>query len=134
MHTWIKKTFNYYDMKILTVLLFSMFCMSFRPSIEKAENNSKPGFYIYVEDFTDRTYHKYIVESKDSVNTIFNHFFESELELGDVDHPITIYNGKRNFYIARVTVFETPEGKKKFRNLKYSNVYLKRQRLKPVIL
>ena len=121
-------------MKILSVLLVSIFCMSFRPSIEKTENNSRPGFYIFVEDYTDRTYHKYIVESKDSVDTIFNHFFDSELELGDVDHPITIYNGKRNFYIARVTVFETPDGKKKFRNLKYSSVYLKRQKLKPAVL
>lgn len=121
-------------MKILLVILVSVFCLSFRPSVEKTESSSRPGFYIFVEDYTDRTYHKYIVDSKDSVNTIFNLFFESELELGDIDHPITIYNGKRNFYIARVTVFETPEGKKKFKNLKYSSVYLKRSKLKPVVL
>lgn len=121
-------------MKILSVLLVSMFCMSFRPSTEKAASNSRPGFYIFVEDFTDRTYHRYIVESKDSVNNIFNLFFNSELELGEVDHPISIDNGKRNFYIARVHVFETPDGKKKFKNLKYSNVYVKRSRLKPVTL
>ncbi len=125
-------------MRILSVLLVSMFCMSFypTPSTEKAVSSTRPGFYIYVEDFTDRTYHKYVVESKDSVDNIFNHFFDSELELGDVDHPITIYNGKRNFYIARVTVFQTPDGKVKFRNLKYSNVYTnkKRSKLKPVTL
>jgi len=123
-------------MRILSVLLFSMLCMSFKPSAEKeADNGARPGFYIFVEDFTDRTYHKFIVESKDSANTIFNQFFNSELELGDVDHPITIYNGKRNFYIARVNVFETADGKKKFRNLKYADVYnKKRSRLKPVRL
>jgi len=121
-------------MKFLSFLAVSVICMSFRPTLNNTESNTRPGFYIFVEDFTDRTFHKYIVENKDSVNTIFNHFFNSELELGDVDRPISIFNGKRNFYIARVTVFETPEGKKKFRNLKYSNVYIKRSRLKPVIL
>jgi hypothetical protein len=108
--------------------------MSFKPSTEKAVSNTRPGFYIFVEDFTDRTYHKFIVESRDSVDNIFNRFFHSELELGDVDHPITIYNGKHNFYIARVTVFETSDGRKKFRNLKYADVYKKRSRLKPVTL
>jgi len=121
-------------MKIVLVLLVSVFCLSFRPSVEKAESNSRPGFYIFVEDYTDRTYHKYIGDSKDSVDIIFSRFFESELELGNVDRPITIYNGKRNFYVARVTLFETPEGKTKFKNLKYSNVYLKRAKLKPVVL
>lgn len=121
-------------MRILSGLLFSMLLMSFKPSAEKAVSSTRPGFYIFVEDFTDRTYHKFIVESKDSVNTIFNKFFNSELELGDVDHPITIYNGKHNFYIARVNVFETADGKKKFRNLKYADVYRKRSRLKPVRL
>lgn len=111
-----------------------MSLFSFCPSTEKAESNSRPGFYIFVEDHTDRTYHKFIVESKDSVNNIFEHYFESELNLGEVDHPISIYNGKRNFYIARVTVFVTPDGKKKFKNLKYSNVYIKRAKLKPVTL
>ena len=71
--------FNSFDMKMLAVLFVSMFCLSFCPSTEKVENNSKSGFYIYVEDFTDRTNHKYIVETKDSVNTIFNYFFNSEL-------------------------------------------------------
>lgn len=121
-------------MKVFYILLISMGLFSFCPSTEKAENNSRPGFYIFVEDHTDRTFHKYIVESKDSVNNIFEQFFQSELDLGEVDHPISIYNGKRNFYIARVTVFETPEGKKKFKNLKYTNVYVKRAKLKPVTL
>jgi len=121
-------------MRVFYLLLISMSLFSFRPSTEKAESNFRPGFYIFVEDHTDRTFHKYIVESKDSVDHIFEHFFQSELDLGNVDHPITIYNGKRNFYIARVTVFETPDGKKKFKNLKYSNVYVKRAKLKPVTL
>ena len=102
--------------------------------------NTRTGFYIYVEDFTNRTNYKYIVETKDSVKTIFNSFFNTELELGDVDRPISIYNGKRNFYIARVNVFEQPNGKKNFRHLKYSSVYIKpskmkkRSKLNPVIL
>lgn len=125
---------------MLFVLIVALFCLSFRPSTEKAINSSRNGFYIFVEDFTDRTNHKYIVETKDSVNSIFNSFFNSELELGDVDRPISIYNGKRNFYIARVTVFEQPNGKKNFRHLKYPNVYTKRSavnkrsKLKPVVL
>jgi len=126
--------FNSFDMKMLAVLFVSMFCLSFCPSTEKVENNSKSGFYIYVEDFTDRTNHKYIVETKDSVNTIFNYFFNSELELGDVDRPISIYNGKRSFYIARVTVFEQPNGKKNFRHLKYPSVFHKRAKLRPAFL
>jgi hypothetical protein len=121
-------------MKVFYVLMLSMSLLSFRPSTEKAENNSRPGFYIFVEDHTDRSYHKFIVESKDSVDNIFELFFESELDLGNIDHPISIYNGKRNFYIARVTVFETPDGKKKFKNLKYPNVYIKRTKLRPVTL
>jgi hypothetical protein len=87
-----------------------------------------------VEDFTNRSNHKFIVESKDSVNIIFEQFFQSELELGNVDRPITIFNGKRNFYIARVTVSEKSNGELSFRHLKYPNVYNKRSKLKPVIL
>jgi hypothetical protein len=121
-------------MKFLFFLLIACFFLSFRPSTEKLESNARPGFYIFVEDRTDRTYHKFIVESKDSVNNIFEQFFESELDLGDIDRPITIYNGKRNFYIARVTVFDTPEGKKKFKNLKYEKVYVRRSKLSPVTL
>jgi len=121
-------------MRILFVLLIAMCLMSFRPSAGKLESTTRPGFYIYVQDHTDRSFHKFIVESKDSVDTIFERFFDSELDLGEVDRPITIYNGKRDFYIARVTVFETPDGKKKFKNLKYSSVYVKRAKLKPVTL
>lgn len=125
---------NSIKMKLSYILLFSVFSYSFCPAIKKAENNQSNGFYIFVEDFTDRTKHKYIVENKDSVNTIFDYFFESELELGDVDRPITIYNGKRNFYLARVNVFKKANGEKGFKHLKYPNVYNKRSRLKPVTL
>jgi len=140
-------------MKLLVALLISVFCFSFRPSVEETEKNTKDktenstaeavenvnsnGFYIYVEDFTDRTNHKYIVETKDSVQTIFNYFFESELELGNVDRPITIYNGKRNFYIARVNVYIKPNGEKDFKRLKYPSPYIKpakREQIRPVTL
>jgi hypothetical protein len=121
-------------MRSLSSLLIAISCLSFHPSAEKAENKVRPGFYIFVEDHTDRTYHKFIVESKDSVNNIFEQFFESELDLGNIDRPITIYNGKRNFYIARVTVYETSEGKKRFKNLKYEKVYVRRSKLSPVTL
>lgn len=122
-------------MKLLSVLLVAVFCFSFRPSTENVVKNAGNGFYISVEDFTDHTNHKYIVETKDSVNTIFNSFFNSELELGDVDRPISIYNGKLSFYIARVNVFEKPNGKKNFRHLRYPSVYhSKRAKLKPAIL
>ena len=120
-------------MKLFFVLLISVFCFSFRPTAEKIETNTHNGFYIHVEDFTDRSYHQYIVESKDSVNSIFNSFFNSELELGNVDRPITIYNGKRNFYIARVTVFEDSNGKKNFKHLKYPKVYTKRSKVREAV-
>jgi hypothetical protein len=124
-------------MRLFLVLLVSLFCFSFRPSTEKAVNNSSNGFYIFVEDFTDRTNHKYIVQSRDSVDVIFNMFFESELELGNVDRPISIYNGKRDFYVARVSVFQKPNGELGFKHLKYSSPYVKsgrRFKLKPVTL
>lgn len=121
-------------MKLSYVLLLSVLSFSFCPSTEKVENNTSNGFYIFVQDFTDRTNHKYIVETKDSVNSIFDYFFDSELELGDVDRPITIFNGKRNFYIARVNVFKNTKGEKDFRHLKYPNVYKKRSKLKPVTI
>lgn len=91
-------------------------------------------FTSYVEDFTNRTNHKYIVETKDSVNYIFNSFFNSELELGEVDRPISIYNGKHSFYIARVNVIKKPDGKMAFKHLKYPKVFQKRSPVKPVIL
>lgn len=127
-------------MKTFSLILISLFFISFCPSTEKTNTNTRNGFYIYIEDYTTRTNHKYIVETKDSVKTIFNSFFNSELELGDVDRPISIYNGKHNFYIARVNVFEQPNGKKNFRHLKYSSVYVnpskmkKRSKLKPAFL
>ena len=121
-------------MKTFTVLIVSVFCFSFCPSTEKIASNSRSGFYISVEDFTNRSFHKYIVETKDSVNNIFNYYFDTELELGDVDRPISIDNGKRNFYIARVTVFVKPNGKKDFKHLKYPNIYHKRSQVKPVVL
>ena len=120
-------------MKLLRILLISVFCLSFCPSTEKVNNNSRSGFFISVEDFTNRTYREYIVDSKDSVDIIFSKFFNSELQLGVVNNPITIYNRKHNFYVARVIVYETPNGKKKFKNLKYSDVFIKRSKLRPVI-
>ncbi|HEX7585515.1 MAG TPA: hypothetical protein VF373_12560 [Prolixibacteraceae bacterium] len=108
--------------------LLILFC-SFCPSSEKAVINSRNGFYIHVQDFTDRTDHSYILETSDSVNTIFNSFFNTELELGDIDRPITIYNGKFDFYVARVTVFEKSNGKKGFRHLKYPDVYVNRSKM-----
>lgn len=120
-------------MRLLGIFLISMAFFSFTPSTEKVENNTRPGFYISVEDFTNRSNHKFIVESKDSVNIIFEQFFSSELELGNVDRPITIYNGKRNFYIARVTVSEKPNGELSFRHLKYEKVYVKRSKLSPAL-
>ena len=74
-------------MRVFYFLLISMSLFSFCPLTEKTANNSRPGFYVFVEDHTDRTFHKFIVESKDSVDNIFEHFFESELDLGNVDHP-----------------------------------------------
>ena len=120
-------------MKTLSILFVSLFCLSFCPSTEKpASENASNGFYISVKDFTDRTYHKFIIESKDSVNIIFKKYFESELDLGEVDYPISIYNGKRDFYIARVNVFVKPNGEKNFKNLKYPKVYKKRKAVDPV--
>ena len=69
------------------------------------------------------TYHEYIIESKDSANIIFKKYFISELDLGDVEYPISIYNSQHDFYIARVNVFVKPNGKKNFKHLDYPNVY-----------
>jgi len=120
-------------MKILCLLAISIFCFSFCPSTEKTSKNSKSGFYIFVEDFTNRSYDKYIVESRDSVNTIFEKYFFSELELGDIQNPIYISNVNHSFYIARVNVFENANGKKTFKHLKYPKLN-KRAKLKPVTL
>jgi len=64
------------------------------------------------------------------VGIIFNKYFESELELGNVDYPISIYNGKRDFYIARVNVYVKANGKKDFKHLKYADVYNKSSKSK----
>lgn len=117
-----------------SVLFIAVLGFSFCPSIEKTENSTSNGYYIFVEDFTDRTNHKYIVETKDSVDNIFYFYLKSELELGKVDRPITIYNGKHNFYVARVNIFRKPNGKMGFKHIKYPNVYNKRSKLKPVTL
>lgn len=120
-------------MRVRLLLLVAIFCFSFRPSTQKDSSHATDGFYVFVEDHTNRTFHKYLVESKDSVNSIFNAYFKSELELGDIDRPISIYNGKLDFYIARVSIFEQ-NGKKNFRHLKYPNIYTKRPKLSPVTL
>ena len=115
-------------MKTLIIILISVFCFSFCPSNEKVAantNNTSNGFYIVVKDLTNRTYQKYIVETKDSVNIIFEKYFKAEMELGDIDYPISIYNGKRDFYIARVNIFTKQNGDRNFRHLKYPNVYVK---------
>lgn len=124
-------------MRLVSILLVSFFCFSFRPSTEKAMTSSSNGFYVFVEDHTDRTIHKYIVDSKDSVNIIFNNLFNTELELGNINTPLTILNNDYNFFVARVFVYENQKGKKKFKHLKYANPYQKKNKrleLKPVIL
>jgi len=128
---------NTLKMKIRIVLLIGIFCFSFRPSIQKATTSASTsnGFYIFVKDNTDRTMHKYIVQSRDSVDVIFNLFFESELELGDVNRPITIFNGEHDFYVARVNVIHKSNGKLGFANLKYPKIKMtKRAKLAPVTL
>jgi hypothetical protein len=121
-------------MRLLCVLVVLFFCFSFCPDSEKVAKYTS-GFYVFVEDLSHRTNHKYIVESKDSVDSIFKYFFESELELGDIQKPISIYNGDLNFYIARVNVYVRPNGKKSFRHLKYPNLKVsKRSKTRPVFL
>lgn len=110
-------------MKTLFIVLISLSCLSFCPSTKESSVATSNGFYVSVKDLTDRSYHEYIVETKDSVNIIFSKYFQTELELGNVDYPISIYNGKRDFYIARVFVFEKANGKKDFKHLKYPDVY-----------
>lgn len=118
-------------MKTFLFLFVAISFFSFCPSTEKPLSNTSiasatsNGFYITVKDLTNRTSQKYIVESRDSVNIIFNNYFNSEMELGEIDYPIFIYNGKRDFYIARVNVFIQKNGKKNFHQLKYANVYVK---------
>ena len=120
-------------MKIFILLLISIFSSAFCPSTEEAVKHSKPGFYVFVENYMDGTNNKFIVESKDSLNNIFNSYFNMELELGEVLRPISIYNGNLNFYVARVNVFENPKGKKKFKHLQYPKI-TKRSKLNPTVL
>lgn len=116
-------------MKNFCALILIGLCYSFCPSGEREVNNSRNGFYIHVMDLTDRSYHSYILDSSDSVNSIFNAYFDSELELSILDRPISIYNGKYDFYVARVTVFEKSNGDKGFKHLKYPKVYIKQSKL-----
>lgn len=110
-------------MKTLFILLISLSCLSFCPTSKESAVGTSNGFYVSVKDFTDRSYHEYIVETKDSVKIIFSKYFQTELELGNVDYPISIFNGKHDFYIARVFVFEKGNGKKNFKHLKYPEVF-----------
>ncbi len=122
-------------MKVFCFLIIAIFFLSFRPTSETSTKNSNPGYYVFVEDFTNRSYNKFIVESKDSVGRIFKNYFDTELKLGDVRNPIFINNGDYSFYIARVNVFENAKGKKTFRHLKYPKPkQSKRAKLKPVTL
>jgi hypothetical protein len=125
--------YNSFDMRMFCFLVISFLSFSFCPSTEKSTKDSKSGFYIFVEDFSNHSYNKYIVESRDSVNTIFEKYFFSELELGDIQNPIYISNINQSFYIARVHVFENANGKKTFKHLKYPKNN-KRTKLKPVTL
>jgi len=120
-------------MKLFFLFAVSVLCFSFRPSTEKSTKDSRSGFYIFVEDFSNHSYDKYIIESRDSVNIIFEKYFFSELELGDIQNPIFISNVNQSFYIARVNVFENANGKKTFKHLKYPKTN-KRAKLKPVTL
>lgn len=90
-----------------------------------AVTSTQSGFYIFVEDYVNHENHKYLVASKDSVNKIFDHFFASELTLGIVDHPMSIYNLKHSFYIEPVTLFEAKNGKQKFKHLKFQTTFKK---------
>ncbi len=128
-------------MKNITIFVLAFVCLSFCPSAEKLEKEEiafRSGFHITVNDFTTRKFHEYIVESRDSVNIIFTNFFNSELDLGEVNRPISIYNGEHDFYIARVNVYDKANGKVSFKNLKYPPVYKnankedKRKKRKPV--
>jgi hypothetical protein len=128
-------------MKTLLVLFVALFSFSFCPITEKEEANNKSaakeesitksGYYVLVQDYTDRTSHQYLIESKDSVNKIFNQFFCSELELRTINYPITIDDGKQGFFVARVNLFESKNGKTKFKHLKYPKIYHKRKQQDP---
>ena len=114
-------------MKFFTFLLISFLCFGFCPSTEKAIVSNSNGFYISVKDLTDRSFHEFILDDKDSANIVFNKYFQGELDLGEVDYPISIFNGKRDFYVARVNVFVKSNGEKSFKHLKYAKVFQKNE-------
>lgn len=114
------------DMKTCMLLIAALFGLSFCYTSGKDEPAPRSGYYIFVEDYTDHTNHRFLVESKDSVDKIFDLFFASELSLGTVDHPISIYNLKHNFYIERVELIDAKNGKVRFKHLKYPAVFKRR--------
>ena len=126
-------TNNLYDMKILILLMIFIITSAFCPFKKEAVKQTRPGFYVYVENYSEGAINKFIVESKDSLNMIFNSYLDMELELGEVQRPLSIYNGNVNFYVARVNVFENPNGKTKFKHLQYPRIK-KRSKLKPAVL
>lgn len=121
-------------MRSLLFTLVVLCLYSFRPSMEKAETTYRNGFYITISDHENKSYKKYIIESKDSVNNLFNQYFNNELELGEVEKPISIFNGDLSFYIARVSVYQKANGKTNFKHFKYPIERNKRGKLKTVIL
>ncbi len=115
-------------MKPFFFLIICFLCFSFCPSTDKSTNNNSNGFYVSVVDFTNKSYHKFIFEDKDSVNFVFSKYFHGELDLGEIDYPISIFNGKRDFFVARVNVYQKSNGKLSFKHLKYPKVYDKNTR------
>lgn len=127
-----------FAMRVLAVILLGVICFSFCPTTENETAVANSGFLITIEDHTTRTFEKYLVQDKDSVYAIFNSYFGSELKLGRIDRPISIYNGKHDFYVAKVNLFTKPNGKLGFKNLKYPPVYIKkkdrREKMDPVYM
>ena len=111
------------NMKIFSFLIICFLFFGFSPSSDKSVTNNSNGFYVSVVDFTNNSSRKFIFENKDSVNFVFNKYFRGELDLGEIDYPISIFNGKRDFYVARVNVYLKSNGKMSFKHLKYPNVY-----------
>lgn len=110
-------------MKTFSFLIICFLLFAFSPSNDKSAINNSNGFYVSVIDFTNNSSHKFIFENKDSVDFVFNKYFIGELDLGEIDYPISIFNGKRDFYVARVNVYQKSNGKMSFRHLKYPDVY-----------
>lgn len=110
-------------MKIFSFLIICFLCFAFCPSTDKSVDSNSNGFYVSVIDYANNSSHKFIFENKDSVNFVFDKYFRGELDLGEIDYPISIFNGKRDFYVARVNVYQKSNGKMSFKHLKYPNVY-----------